>query len=117
MTSAGSDSLTEKSSDSSVTEEHPIKEEYRKWAVWSTASIYRSPAQDTSKPQSIGKIHAFRLSKICNAAQDAIQKAYEAEVDNAMKDIIKEYDKWRAENASKLWKWFKSCGEDEEPDF
>lgn len=103
MTSAGSDSLTEKSSDSSVTEEHPIKEEYRKWAL-------RFIAARPKTPPNLNLL-------ICNAAQDAIQKAYEAEVDNAMKDIIKEYDKWRAENASKLWKWFKSCGEDEEPDF
>ncbi|KAK0440317.1 hypothetical protein EV421DRAFT_793933 [Armillaria borealis] len=90
-------------SGSSVPKEHPIASEYREWELRIFA------AQPKAPPDLDLTVH--------NATQHACRKAYEAEAAAAMKDVIEEYNKWRAEHESELWEWFKSCGEDEEPDF
>ncbi|SJL08209.1 uncharacterized protein ARMOST_11572 [Armillaria ostoyae] len=71
----------------------------------------------SSAPEEHPIKHEYHQWGVHDATHRACQKAYEAEAASAMKDIIKEYKKWQAEHESELWKWFKSCGEDEEPDF
>ncbi|SJK98648.1 uncharacterized protein ARMOST_01917 [Armillaria ostoyae] len=46
----------------------------------------------------------------------AREEEYVAKVDAAMKDVLEEYTKWRADNDEALARWFSSGEQNEGPD-
>ncbi|SJL09116.1 uncharacterized protein ARMOST_12492 [Armillaria ostoyae] len=103
---SASHSLSHSSSNSMAfpaPEEHPISVDYYEWGHRIFAARPKMP------------LDLFDLS-VDHSIRKARQKAYEAEAEVAMKDVLAEYKKWLEEHDEELGEWFKSHGEDEEPD-
>ncbi|PBK68901.1 hypothetical protein ARMSODRAFT_1085317, partial [Armillaria solidipes] len=73
--------------------EHPISLELLKWKDCLYKDVPPEPEWDASLSETIRR---------------AREEEYIAKVDAAMKDVLEEYSKWRADNDEALARWFSS---------